>query len=82
MDGYEVCRELRKNKNLCGTQFIALTGYGQEEDVRRSKDAGFQVHLTKPVDPSLLARILSGEHSDDRTLVGYRMHQFDDRRLT
>jgi CheY-like chemotaxis protein len=45
-DGIELMKELHKLQNLKG---IALTGYGMESDVQRSKDAGFGVHLTKPV---------------------------------
>jgi CheY-like chemotaxis protein len=38
---------------------VALTGYGAEQDVRRALDAGFEVHLTKPVDPAQLDSLLS-----------------------
>ena len=38
---------------------VALTGYGQEEDRRRSREAGFDLHFTKPVDPGELQRIVS-----------------------
>jgi signal transduction histidine kinase len=58
MDGYALCRELRKLPGLNGTYFIALTGYGQSEDVRRAHDAGFAVHLTKPVEPARLREVL------------------------
>jgi CheY-like chemotaxis protein len=40
---------------------IALTGYGQEEDRRLSREAGFDVHLTKPVDPEYLRRLIAGD---------------------
>ena len=39
---------------------IALTGWGQEEDQRRSLAAGFDVHLVKPVDPSVLEKLIAG----------------------
>jgi len=39
---------------LHNTRIVAVTGYGQEEDRRRSRDAGFDQHLTKPVDPDVL----------------------------
>jgi len=47
MDGYEVARSLREDET--GSALIALTGYGQEEDKQRAKNAGFDYHLTKPV---------------------------------
>jgi CheY-like chemotaxis protein len=48
MDGYEVARRLRANSN--SLRLIALTGYGQDEDKQRTAAAGFNAHLTKPVD--------------------------------
>lgn len=51
MDGYEVARQLRQEPNGDALLIVALTGYGQEEDRRRSKEAGFDEHLLKP--PSL-----------------------------
>jgi CheY-like chemotaxis protein len=38
---------------------IAITGYGQEEDQRRAQEAGFDRHLTKPVDPAALEKVLT-----------------------
>ena len=60
MDGYEVARQLRHDPRLRGAVLIAVTGYGQEEDRRRSREAGFAHHLTKPVDPSTLERLIAG----------------------
>ncbi len=57
MDGHEVARRLRATARN-GLQIIALTGYGQEEDRSRSREAGFDDHLVKPVDPEDLRRIL------------------------
>src|SRR5205823_870115 len=59
IDGCEVARRLRKIPNLNGAVLVAVTGYGQEEDRRRSKEAGFDYHLTKPVDPAELERLLA-----------------------
>lgn len=59
MDGYAVARELRRDPATAGARLIAITGYGQEEDRRRSREAGFDLHLTKPVDPQELPRILA-----------------------
>ena len=39
---------------------VALTGWGQEEDRRRSQEAGFNVHMVKPVDPAALEKLLAG----------------------
>jgi signal transduction histidine kinase/CheY-like chemotaxis protein len=50
MDGYEVARRLRQDPAHAGMTVIAMTGYGQEEDRRRSKEAGFDRHLVKPID--------------------------------
>ncbi len=60
MNGYDVARGLRAE--LPGIHLIALTGYAQEEDQRRAMEAGFDRHLTKPVDPTALIRLL-GEMS-------------------
>jgi PAS domain S-box-containing protein len=59
MDGYELARRLRERPDLRGARFIALTGYGQEADRRRSAEAGFDDHLTKPADPGLLRELLA-----------------------
>ena len=50
MDGYELAAHLRELPGLANLRLIALTGYGQESDRRRSSDAGFHGHLVKPVD--------------------------------
>ena len=57
MDGYELARQLRAN-GLTQCMFVALTGYGQEEDRVRSAEAGFAAHLVKPVDLEHLAKVL------------------------
>ena len=58
MDGYAVARRMRRNPRLSGVKLIAVTGWGQDDDRRRSQEAGFDHHLTKPVDLKLLRRIL------------------------
>ena len=52
-DGYAVAQRLRE-EHLTGELLIALTGYGEAEDRERAKKAGFDRHLTKPVDPDAL----------------------------
>ena len=58
MDGFEVAAELRRDPATADAQLIAVTGYGREEDRRRSKAAGFDLHLTKPVDPAQLRQVI------------------------
>jgi CheY-like chemotaxis protein len=57
MDGYEAARRIR---GLLGRRvmLVALTGWGQDEDKRRSQEAGFDQHLTKPPDPEVLDRLI------------------------
>ncbi len=59
MDGYEVARRLRQQPTFQRTVLAAVTGYGQEDDRRRSAEAGFNHHLTKPVAPEALQKILA-----------------------
>jgi CheY-like chemotaxis protein len=58
MDGWEVARRLQ---TACTSQppfLIAITGYGREEDRRKSEEAGINLHLLKPADPQVLAGLL------------------------
>jgi CheY-like chemotaxis protein len=59
MDGYELARCLREREELQGTWLVALTGYGQEEDRRRSREAALDDHLTKPVDSDRLRELIA-----------------------
>ena len=54
MSGYEVARAVRQDPDTAGVLLIAVTGYGRAEDVEKSRRAGFNQHLTKPVDPQEL----------------------------
>ncbi|HKH48882.1 MAG TPA: ATP-binding protein, partial [Thermoanaerobaculia bacterium] len=65
MDGYEVAQRLRKLDGLRKVLLIAITGYGQENDRRRSREAGFDQHLVKPVDPTRLQEVLAAADSVD-----------------
>jgi CheY-like chemotaxis protein len=60
LDGYGVARKLRDNPATAKARLIAVTAYGQDEDRRRSHEAGFEQHLVKPVDPDALRRVLNG----------------------
>lgn len=59
MDGYEVARRLRQEVGLAHAMLAALTGFGQEEDRRRSEEAGFDQHLVKPIRTETLLHLLS-----------------------
>jgi PAS domain S-box-containing protein len=67
IDGHEVATRLRAQPEFKQTRIIALSGYGQEEDRRRSKEVGFDYHLTKPVEPEALEALLDSLRSDGRT---------------
>jgi CheY-like chemotaxis protein len=58
MSGYEVARAIRADRELRNVQLVALTGYGQPEDRKRTAEAGFDAHLVKPVDLQALDRLL------------------------
>ena|SRR5687768_8913182 len=58
MDGYQVARLLRADPALSSMRIIAITGHALEEDRERSRDAGIDVHLVKPVDPRFLESLL------------------------
>jgi CheY-like chemotaxis protein len=58
MDGYEVARRLRLRQDLTPLRLVAVTGYGQQEDRDRARDAGFDQHLVKPVEPDALNAVL------------------------
>jgi CheY-like chemotaxis protein len=59
MDGHEVCRRVRQQPWGKDIVMIALTGWGQEDDRRKSEEAGFDSHLVKPVDYDKLLELLS-----------------------
>ena len=58
MDGYEVAQRLRQDTTMAAVRLVAVSGYGQESDRRRSQEAGFDQHLVKPVDPGALLELL------------------------
>jgi CheY-like chemotaxis protein len=57
-NGFVVAAALRDDPQTCDARLIAVTAYGQEEDRRRAREAGFDLHLVKPVDPEVLLRRL------------------------
>ena len=70
LDGYEVCRRVRELAWGDDVTIIALTGWGQEQDRRRTLEAGFDHHLVKPVDPAFLVRLIDEVHSSPAFAVG------------
>ena len=61
MDGYQLAIRMRKLEELPPElRLIALTGYGGDEEKRRSLAAGFDVHLVKPIMPNTLAQVIAG----------------------
>jgi PAS domain S-box-containing protein len=64
MNGYEVARRIRQEPWGKEVKLVALTGWGQEGDKRRSKEAGFDYHLLKPVEPDALEELLKDLCSD------------------
>ena len=59
MSGYDVARRMRADGRLSGVRLIALSGFGQEEDRRKGREAGFHHHLTKPADPDAIEGLLA-----------------------
>ena len=66
LDGCEVARRLQEKTAGRKLLLVALTGYGQEEDRRRSEQAGIDLHLVKPVDPDHITTLLARF----RTIIG------------
>jgi len=60
LNGHAACRRIREQLGGEGMVLIALTGWGQEEDKCHSKEAGFNFHMVKPVDPAELEKLLAG----------------------
>jgi PAS domain S-box-containing protein len=59
LDGYEVARRVRAEPSLASTVLVAVTGYGRPEDKREALAAGFDLHLTKPVEPDALRGLVA-----------------------
>jgi CheY-like chemotaxis protein len=60
LNGHEACRLIREQPWGKGVALIAVTGWGQDKDRRRSDEAGFDHHLVKPVDPQALMKLIAG----------------------
>jgi PAS domain S-box-containing protein len=59
LDGYELARQIRSETWGCNILLVAMTGWGQARDKARAREAGFDEHMTKPIDPAALDRLLA-----------------------
>src|SRR5207237_10299537 len=64
MNGYDACRAIRQQPRGRDIFMIALTGWGQEDDRSKSRDAGFSAHLVKPVDYAALMQLLASSPAE------------------
>jgi DNA-binding response OmpR family regulator len=69
MSGYEIAKRIRSAEEGTKIVLIAVTGRGQQEDKDKAREAGFDEHLTKPVDISSLANLLRAESAKTRSQV-------------
>ena len=67
LNGFDAARRMRDQPGGNGMVIVALTGWGQEEDRRRSQEAGFDHHIVKPVDPFALEKLLDRLEAKTRT---------------
>jgi CheY-like chemotaxis protein len=65
LNGYEAARRIREQQRHRAPTLVALTGWGQEEDRRRSEEAGFDAHMVKPVDFDALTALLAESGAGD-----------------
>lgn len=70
LNGYEAARRIRQDRSDEGVVLIAMTGWVQEEDRRRSMEAGFDFHLIKPIDPAELKRVLASSLREEELRHG------------
>ena len=82
MDGYELARQLRKEPGLASVVLVALTGYGQDHDRQRAKEAGFDFHLVKPVSFESLYDLLASLPPTGNSLPPGGKWPDDSRRVT
>lgn len=58
MSGFDVARQIRSDPSLVGPVLVAITGWGSEDDKQRTKESGFDFHLTKPVENAALEEVI------------------------
>ena len=66
LSGYEVARRFRADETLATVTLVAVTGWGTEEDQRKATEAGFDIHLTKPIEMTDIDRVLARSGPGDR----------------
>jgi CheY-like chemotaxis protein len=71
LDGFALAKQLRAMPGGQRMRLVAVTGMGRQEDMARSRDAGFDVHLTKPADPDVVLRIAGQEAVSDANVVPF-----------
>ena len=59
LNGYEACRRIRERPWGRSVVIVAQTGWGQDDDRRKSREAGFTLHMVKPIDPAALQKMLA-----------------------
>ena len=64
LNGHETAKRIREQPWGKGVMLVALTGWGQDEDRRKSDEAGFDSHMVKPVEPAALEKLLANLHAD------------------
>ena len=64
LNGYDAAKRIREKSWSAGTMLVAVTGWGQEEDKRRTSEAGFDCHFTKPLDPAALHKLVAEFRAD------------------
>jgi signal transduction histidine kinase/ActR/RegA family two-component response regulator len=77
LDGYQVAERLRGDPLTQWVTLIALTGWGQEEDRNRAQAAGFDHHLTKPIDPQEIEQLFRSSGETDASPLRSRSHHPD-----
>ncbi|HEX5419585.1 MAG TPA: response regulator, partial [Gammaproteobacteria bacterium] len=70
MDGFQLCHRLRKHSLRNRPRIVALTGWGREEDLARTAQAGFDAHLVKPVNRAVLERLLAEKARSSSSAAG------------
>ncbi len=73
LNGYDACRRIREQPWGGTPVIVACTGWGQDDDRRKSREAGFDFHLIKPVDPAELESLLAGLRGHDRVTAAGRV---------
>jgi CheY-like chemotaxis protein/anti-sigma regulatory factor (Ser/Thr protein kinase) len=71
MNGYELALRIRNTESLSAIRLIAVTGYGQPKDREQARAVGFEYHMVKPVDLSMLKRLIEGDGERDRDAAAH-----------